>query len=124
MGDFIASIWELVRQFFLFFRPVVDFIIATKVPEQIENIDYQALFSNGWFLVPYLALIAWNIYRRQPYSVIIILLFTGSWAAFGTPYMQGLLGQEQIQLEAVLPVVGGGCLVLAITIYLIFFKSE
>lgn len=124
MGDIFASIWEFVKGFFLFFRPVVDFIVATKVLKQIEDIDYQALFSNGWFLAPYLALIAWNIYRRQVYSVIIILLFTGSWAFFGTPYMQGILGQEQIQLAAVLPVVGGACLVLGIIIYLIFFKAE
>ncbi|HSH12581.1 MAG TPA: hypothetical protein VLA15_02495 [Desulfurivibrionaceae bacterium] len=124
MGDIVDSIWGLVKEFFLFFEPVQDFFFATKVPEQIENIDYQALFSNPWFLVPYLALIGWNIYKRQPYSIIIILLFTGSWAFFGTPYMQGILSQEQIQLEAVLPLVGGACLVLAITIYLIFFKSE
>lgn len=124
MGDIVASIWEFVKGFFLFFRPVVDFIVATKVPEQVEAIDYKALFSNGWFLAPYLALIAWNIYRREVYSIIIILLFTGSWAFFGTPYMQGILGQEEIQLEAVLPLVGGACLVLGLIIYLIFFKSE
>jgi hypothetical protein len=124
MGDIVASVWESLLGFFLFFKPVLDFAVATKVPEQVENIDYKALFANGWFLAPYLALIAWNIYKQQVYSIIIILLFTGSWAFFGTPYMQGILSQEQIQLEAVLPLVGGACAVLGIIVYLIFFKAE
>lgn len=124
MWDIVASVWESLQGFFLFFKPVLDFVVATKVPEQIENIDYTALSTNGWFLVPYLAMIAWNIYKRQLYSIIIILLLTGSWAFFGTPYMQEIMQQDQIQLEAVLPLVGGACAVMGIIVYLIFFKSE
>ncbi len=124
MWDIVASIWESLQGFFLFFKPVLDFVVSTKVPEQVENVNYSELFTNGWFLVPYLAVIAWNIYKRQPYSIIIILLLTGSWAFFGTPYMQEIMQQDQIQLEAVLPLVGGACTVMGIIVYLIFFKSE
>jgi hypothetical protein len=69
-------------------------------------------------------MIAWNIYKKQLNSIIIILLFTGSWAFFGTPYMREIMGRDEISLDAVLPLVAGACLVLGITIYLIFFKSE
>lgn len=124
MWDIVASVWESLSGFFLFFKPVLDFVVATKVPEQIENINYADLFTNGWFLVPYLAMIAWNVYKRELYSIIIILLLTGSWAFFGTPYMREIMQQDQIQLEAVLPLVGGACAVLGIIVYLIFFKSE
>jgi hypothetical protein len=124
MGEIFTSVWETLKGLFLFFQPVVDFIVSTKVPEQVENIEYQALFTNPWFLVPYLAVIGWQIYKRQPYSVIITVLLTGSWAFFGTPYMQGVLNQEEIQLDTILPLVGGACAVLGVIVYLIFFKSE
>ncbi|NTV13044.1 MAG: hypothetical protein HGA96_03785 [Desulfobulbaceae bacterium] len=124
MWDTVAAIWDTVKAFFLFFTPVVDFIVETKVPEQLENIQYKELFSNGWFLVPYLAWIAWNIYRRQINSLITILLLTGSWVFFGTPYMQNVMNQETIQLDTIIPLVGGACLVLGIIIYIYFFKSE
>ena len=124
MGDIVTSVWEFVKAFFAFFQPVLDFIVATKVPEQVEGIKYQELFTNGWFLTPYLAWLAWNIYKKQIYSLIIILLFTGSWAFFGTPYMRELMQQDEIQLEAILPLVVGACTVLGITVYLIFFKSD
>jgi hypothetical protein len=124
MGDILAAVWDGIKSFFLLFRPVVDFFVATGVPEQIENVKYKELFTNGWFLVPYLFLIGWNVYKKQLYTIIIILLFTGSWAFFGTPYMIDIMSRDEISLEAVLPLVGGACTVLAITIYLIFFKSE
>ena len=124
MWDILASVWSGIKAFFLFFKPVVDFIVSTGVPDQVENVKYKELFTNGWFMVPYLFMIGWNIYKKQLYTIIIILLFTGSWAFFGTPYMRDIMGRDQISLEAVLPLVGGACVVLVITIYLIFFKSE
>lgn len=124
MGDIVASIKGFLSGILLFFKPVGDFVVSTKVPEQVENIDYQALFTNAWFLVPYLAVLAWNAYKRQPYTIVIILLLSGSWAFFGTPYMQALMKQDEIQLEAILPLVGGACAVLGIIVYLIFFKTE
>lgn len=124
MWEILTPFWDGIKAFFLFFRPVLDFIVSTKVPEQIENVDYQALFTNGWFLVPFLALLAWNIYKKQIHSLIIIVLLTGSWAFFGTPYMRGIMEQDQIQLEAILPLVAGACGVLGVIVYLLFFKSE
>ncbi len=124
MMDILSTLVDGIKAVFLFFQPVSDFITATGIPDQIENVKYQELFTNGWFLVPYLFMIGWNIYKKQLYTIIIILLFTGSWAFFGTPYMRDIMGRDEISLEAVLPLVGGACAVLGITIYLIFFKSE
>lgn len=128
MWDTVVATWstfkDLYHSFILLLYPVMDFIVATGVPEQIEKVKYHELFTNSWFLVPYMGWIVWCLFRRQLNTVIIILLCTGSWAFFGTPYMQGILNQDEIQLETVLPVVGGACLVMAIIIYLIFFKSE
>jgi hypothetical protein len=124
MFEFLDPVFAALKSFFMFFKPVLDFIVATKVPEQIDSIDYKGLFSNSWFLVPYIAMIAWNIYKQAFNSLIIILLFTGCWAFFGTPYMQEIVGQEEIALETVLPLVAGACAVLGFIIYRIFFKSD
>jgi len=124
MFEFLGPVFAAIKSFFMFFKPVLDFIIATKVPEQIDNIDYKGLFSNGWFLVPYLAMIGWDIYTKAITSLMIIILLTGCWAFFGTPYMQEILGQDEIPINAVLPLVGGACGVLGFIIYRIFFTQE
>ena len=124
MFEFLGPVFAAIKSFFMFFMPVIDFIISTKVPEQVENIDYKGLFSNGWFLIPYLAIIGWNIYKKAINALIVIILLTGAWAFCGTPYMQDVLGREEIALEAVLPLVVGACTILAIIVYIFFFKDE
>jgi hypothetical protein len=124
MGDILASVWNGVKAFFLIFKPLGDFIVRTGVPDQIENVKYKELFSNGWFLVPYLGMIAWNIYKKQLKTIIVILLFSGSWAFFGTPYMHNIMTRDEVTLDAILPLVGGAVVVLGIIIYLVFLKSE
>jgi hypothetical protein len=124
MLNFLDPVLAAIKSFFMFFHPVLDFIISTKIPEQIDNVDYQGLFTNGWFLVPYISYLAWNIYKQEINSLIIIVLLTGSWAFFGTPFMKEIMAQDEISLEAILPMVAGACAVLGFIIYRIFFKSD
>lgn len=124
MFEFLEPVFAAIKSFFMFFQPVLDFIIGTKVPEQIDSIDYKGLFTNGWFIVPFIAMIGWEIYKQAINSIIIILLLTASWAFFGTPYMQEVIGQEEIQLEAILPIIAGACAVFGFIIYRIFLKSD
>jgi len=124
MWDTIDAIWDTIKAIFHFFSPLVDFIIDTKVPDQLENIRYVELLTNPWFIVPYVAWLAWIIYKRQVNTFITVMLLSGSWVFFGTPYMRGVMNQETIQLDTVLPLVGGACLVLGIIIYIYFFKTE
>lgn len=124
MFEFLEPVWGVIKSFVMFFEPVLDFIKYTKIPEQIENVEYKELFTNGWFLVPYLGMIGWNIYKQAVNNIIIILLLSASWAFFGTDYMQDVLAQDEIALEAVLPMVAGACTVLGIIFYLVFFKDD
>ena len=41
MFDFLVPVFSAIKAFFMFFKPVLDFIIDTKVPEQVEAIDYK-----------------------------------------------------------------------------------
>jgi hypothetical protein len=124
MLELLEPVWTAAKSFFMFFQPVLDFIVATKVPEQIDNVDYKGLFTNAWFMVPYVSMLAWDIYKQAFNSLIIVLLFTGCWAFFGTPYMKEIMARDEISLDAVLPIVGGACAVLGFIVYRIFFKSD
>ncbi len=124
MGNALAGIWAGIVGFFHFFKPVGDFITSTGIPDQIQGVKYRELFTNPWFLVPYLGLLGWNFYKKQLNTLIIILLLTGSWAFFGTPYMRGIVSKGEVTLDAILPLVFGACVVLGVIVYLIFFKSE
>ena len=124
MFEFLDPVIAAIKSFFMFFKPVLDFIISTKVPEQVENVDFKGLFSNGWFLVPYIAMLGWNFYKKAINAIIITLLLTGAWAFCGTEYMQDILSRDEIALEAVLPLVAGACTILAIIVYITFFKDE
>lgn len=124
MFEFLDPVFAAAKSFFMLFKPVWNFVVSTKVPEQIDKIDYKGLFSNGWFLVPYIAMLAWNVYKQAINSIIIVLLLTGCWAFFGTPYMKAIMAQDEIQLNAILPLVAGACVVFGFIIYRIFFKSD
>ena len=119
--DFLDPVLEFFKTVL---GPVWDFFVSTKVPEQIDSIDPKGLFTNPWFLVPFIAGLAWEVYKTQFVNIIIILLLMGSWAFFGTPYMKDLAAQDEIELGAILPLVAGACAVLAIIVYLLFFKKE
>lgn len=124
MSETITAITDTIKAFFLFFAPIVDFIVETKVPEQLENIRYKELAGNPWFLVPYLGWLAWMLFKKQLNTLVIVLLLSGSWAFFGTPYMRGVMGQDQVELGSILPLLIGACTVLGIVVYLLFFKHE
>ena len=109
---------------FDFFQPLIDFVISTKIPEQIEAIDAAGLFTNPWFLVPFIGIMGWLIFKQSFDSIILIALFFGVWAFWGTPYMQEVLSAGEPQIEKILPLLGGGVAIIGIVVYVIFFRSE
>jgi len=104
--------------------PVFKFIHDTGIPKQINTIDYHGLFTNPWFMVPLIAVILYEIFRRHIKSVISIFIFFGVWAFFGTPYMQEILKSDTVGLGKILPLLGGAVIILAIVIYMYFLRSE
>jgi len=40
-----------------FLTSIIDFINGTQVLQQITDVDFKGLFTNGYFLVPFLALL-------------------------------------------------------------------
>ena len=99
-------------------------IQATHLPEQIREVDYVGLFTNPWFLVPFVCLIAYQLYKLAFRDMLIIALILGVWFVSGTEYMQTLVVGDELQVSKVLPVLFGGAVVMGIIIYLIFGRSD
>jgi len=101
-----------------------EFLQATHLPEQIKAVDVAGLFSNPWFLVPFIGFVAYELYKQAFRDLIIIGLLMGIWYMSGTPYMQSLVIGDQLQVDKVLPLLFGGAVVVGIIIYLLFVRSD
>lgn len=110
------------------FQATVDSIRAfmekTNLPQQVKEVDFAGLFSNPWFLVPFIALAVYLIYKKAFRDMIILGLILGVWYASGTPYMQTLVVNGEVQVAKVLPVVFCGAAVMGLIIYLLLGRSD
>jgi hypothetical protein len=106
-----------------FFGKIIHFMEATHLPQQIKDVDVSGLFTNPWFLVPFVSLMGWNIYKQAFKEIILILLFIGVWYVSGTDYMQTLIVNGELQIGKILPVMFGGAALLGLVIYIYFGRS-
>ena len=107
-----------------FFSKIMAFIDSTKVVEQVAEVDYVGLFTNPWFLVPFIALVLYLLWKQRWRDLTFIVIFIGVWWVSGTDYMQTLVVGEKLQVNKVLPVLFGGAAILGIVIYLLFGRSD
>lgn len=105
-----------------FIDKIVDIVKSTNIPQQIDDVDLD-LFTNPWFMVPFVALIAWWIYKQHFKDIFVVLIFIGLWWVSGTQYMQTLIVNGELQIGKILPVMFGGAAVLGVIIYMYFGRS-
>lgn len=110
MSDFLASFLAWVE--------------STHIQEQVADVDYVGLFSNPWFLVPFILAVLYLLYKQSFKDLIIIVIFIGVWWVSGTEYMNTLVVGDELQLTKVLPVLFGGAAVLGFVIYMFFGRSD
>lgn len=105
------------------FNKIVDLIASTHIPQQLEDVDAGGLFTNPWFLVPFVAFMGWNVYKQSFKEIILVLIIIGVWYVSGTHYMQTLIVNGELQIGKILPVMFGGAAVLGFVIYMYFGRS-
>lgn len=105
-------------------EPIGQFIEKTHLPEQIKAVDFSALFTNPWFLVPFIVLTGYLLYKKAFRDIIILGAILALWWASGTHYMQTLVVNGEVQVTKILPVLFGGAAVLGLLIYLLFGRSD
>jgi glycopeptide antibiotics resistance protein len=107
-----------------FFGKLTDLINATHISEQISQVDAGGLFTNWFFMVPFICLLAYLLYKQAFTNIFLIAIGFGVWFFTGTQYMQELTVNGEIQMEKVLPVAFGATVVLGVVIYLLFGRSD
>ncbi len=103
---------------------IMNFIINTQIPTQIQAVDVRGLFTNSYFLVPFVGLMGYLLFNKAIKSVILIGTGFGVWIFSGSSYMQGILVEGNLQAEKVLPIVGFGIIVVGVIIYVLFIRSD
>jgi hypothetical protein len=107
-----------------FFNKIMAFIESTKLVDQVSEVDYVGLFTNPWFLVPFIILVGYFLFKQKWRDLIFLAIFFGIWWVSGTTYMETLVVGDELQVNKVLPVLFGGAVVLGIIIYLLFGRSD
>lgn len=107
-----------------FFASIMSFIHSTNVIEQIKDVDAGGLFSNAWFLVPFIMLVVYWLYKMAVNNLVILALCIGLWIFSGSSYAQGMIVNGELQLDKVLPVAGVGIIALGVLVYLFFIRSD
>jgi len=107
-----------------FLNGILAWIESTHIQQQIKDVDYAGLFTNPWFLVPFVALVGYLLYKQAFRDLIVVGLFVGVWYVSGMDYMQNMVVDGHLQMNKVLPVVFGGAAVLALVIYMLFGRSD
>ena len=107
-----------------FLTKIVDFINSTQVLEQFREVDAVGLFTNPWFLVPFLGLLGYMLYKQGFKEIVVIFIGLLLWHISGTEYMATLIVGDELQLAKVLPVVFGAACLLGIVIYMYFGRSD
>lgn len=107
-----------------FFAKILAWVESTHVQEQLTDVDYIGLFSNPWFMVPFVMLVGYLLYKQAFKDLLIISAFVGVWWVSGTEYMSTLVVGDELQVDKILPVVFGGAAVLGILVYTLFVRSD
>ena len=57
-----------------FFGKIMAFVESTKLIDQLAEVDYVGLFTNPWFLVPFVALVLYLIWKQRWRDMIFIAI--------------------------------------------------
>jgi hypothetical protein len=118
--SFFSGIWEWICGVA---APIWTWVEGTGIPEQIAEVD-MGLFTNPWFLLPFLTFVLYKVYKKQWRNLVILTVVLIIWWLSGTEYMKTLVIGDELQIDKVLPVVGIGVVAVGLVIYLIFGRSD
>ena len=106
------------------FSGLIEWFESTHLQEQIVDVDIVGLFTNPWFIVPFVCMIGYMLYKQSFKDIILIAIFIAVWWVSGTEYMATLIVNGELQINKILPVVFGGAGVLGLVVYILFGRSD
>lgn len=107
-----------------FFGMITGWFESTHIQEQVKDVDVVGLFTNPWFLVPFILVVGYLFYKQGWKDLIVICVFIAVWWVSGTEYMDTLIVNGELQINKILPVLFGGAALLGFVIYMFFGRSD
>jgi hypothetical protein len=105
-------------------KSITNWFESTHLQEQIKDVDAIGLFTNLWFVIPFGLMVGYMLFKQQWKELMIVTIFVAVWWVSGTPYMNSLIVDGELQMDKVLPVAFGGAAALGFIIYLLFGRSD
>ena len=107
-----------------FLTAIAEFISNTSVPAQVKAVDAAGLFTNPWFLAPFVLFVGYQLYKQSMNALVLTGVAIGLWLFTGSPLTRNLIVDGQLQIGKILPVAGVGLVALGIIIYFLFMRSD
>ena len=120
VGEIVSNISDTAGSFF---SRIGDLVQATNLPDQVKDVDFVGLFTNPWFMIPFVAYVIYLAYKQKFRDMIIVGIIIAIWWVSGTEYMQTLVVGDELQINKILPVLFGGAVILGFVIYMFFGRS-
>ncbi len=120
LGEIVSNISDTAGSFF---SRIGDLVQATNLPDQVKDVDFVGLFTNPWFMIPFVAYVIYLMYKQKFKDMIIVGIIIAIWWVSGTEYMQTLVVGDELQINKILPVLFGGAVILGFVIYMFFGRS-
>ena len=106
------------------FTELIAFWNNTQIPTQFHDVDTVGLFTNWYFLVPFIGMVGYMIFKRAVNGLILLGLGIGLWIFSGTPMVKEIYIDGEVQMDKVLPVAGVGVVSIAAIVYVLFIRSD
>ncbi|NOX24728.1 MAG: hypothetical protein GXP59_01155 [Deltaproteobacteria bacterium] len=107
-----------------FVKSIGGWVNHTQVLAQIRAVDAGGLFHNPYFLVPFICLIIYYLYKQAISNLIITTIGVGLWYFSGTDYVKSAVIDGIVQIDHIIPIAGVGIAGLAVLIYLVFIRQD
>ena len=107
-----------------FLTKIMEFFNSTQIPAQFHAVDVKGLLTNVWFMIPFLGLITYNAFQKAFNNLAMIGIGFGLWVFSGTPYVQEIRINGEIQMDKVLPLVAVAVVTLGVIVYMFFIRSD
>ncbi len=108
----------------VFVKSISGWINHTQVLAQVHTVDAAGLFHNPYFLVPFISLIIYYLYKQAFSNLVITAIGMGLWYFSGTDYVKSAVVDGIVQIGHIIPIAGVGLSGLAVLIYLVFIRQD
>ncbi|TBV80672.1 MAG: hypothetical protein EYX74_05115 [Desulfobulbaceae bacterium] len=107
-----------------FFATLIELFGKTRIPTQVSEVDIRGLFTNPWFLIPFITWVSYKLYRQAVTALALTALVVTLWIFSGSPMMDGLIINGELQPGKILLVAGVGLVAVIIAVYFLFVRPK